>query len=236
MNKKKFQNISSNKKIIFLFGPPGSGKSTQAKMIAEKFGFYYFATSVIAKEYIASHDDPKTKEQEIIYKKGELLDAKWLFEIIKQKTKEILKKELNGIVYEGSPRTLYEAKNMFGFLSESLGKENIITIKIEASECELKKRLTKRLLRDKNSSHIFIEGELEEGAVCPNKDGGKLYKRDLDDFNIFKIRMREYKTKTEEGINFLKTKGSIIVVNGEQTQKKVFKEILEKIKRKINRC
>jgi len=42
-------------KIIFVIGPPGAGKGTQARLLVEKTGFYHFITSREGKEYIAKH-------------------------------------------------------------------------------------------------------------------------------------------------------------------------------------
>ena len=37
--------MSSNKQAVILFGPPGAGKGTQAELLSDKLGFYYFETS-----------------------------------------------------------------------------------------------------------------------------------------------------------------------------------------------
>jgi len=47
---KKSKVKSQKSKVIILFGPPGSGKGTQAELLAEKFNLYYFETSKILEE------------------------------------------------------------------------------------------------------------------------------------------------------------------------------------------
>ena len=218
----------NEKRAILVLGPPGSGKGTQAKLVAEKLGLFHFITSEIGKNYIKTHSDSKTQRQMEIYKKGALFKPPWLLKIVKKKTQEIFSQS-NGIVYDGSPRTIYEAEGLYPFLVNLFGKENIKIIEIKANEKELEKRLEKRLICDKNSSHVFIRSEkLYAGVSCPEGDG-VLKKRDLDKKELFETRMNEYKNRTLPALDFLKRNYQVITINGEQSIEKVYKEILEKI-------
>lgn len=223
---KKF---AEKKKAIMVLGPPGSGKGTQAELLAEKLGFFHFITSQVGKDYTRTHKDPETQRQMKIYKKGVLFEPPWLLKVVKEKTREITSRG-KGIVYDGSPRTLYEAKGLYLFLVNIFGKENVMALEIRVRDRELKNRLSKRLICDKDSSHIFISSDkLAVGSSCPENDGGILNKRDLDDPKIFKTRMAEYKNRTMPGLKYLKKNGAMIVINGEQAIEDVFKEILSKI-------
>lgn len=224
---KKF---AEKKKAIMVLGPPGSGKGTQAELLAEKLGFFHFITSQVGKDYIRTHKDPETQRQMKIYKKGVLFEPPWLLKVVKEKTQEIAGRG-KGIVYDGSPRTLYEAKGLYLFLVDIFGKENVMTLDIIVRDRELKNRLSKRLICDKDSNHVFISSDLLiSGGSCPENDGGILNKRDLDDPKIFKTRMVEYRNRTIPGLKYLKKKRCVIVINGEQAIEDVFKEILIKIK------
>lgn len=209
-------------------GPPGSGKGTQAKIFAEKFGFFHFITSQMGKDYIATHDDPETKKQMELYKKGILYDPIWLANVIKEKTLEVFK-NYQGIVYDGSPRTLYEAKFLYKFLGELIGVENMLVVEIVVGEEELKKRLAKRLICDKNSDHVFIRSEeLNLGDKCPEGDG-VLSERDLDKPELFDTRIAEYKNRTVPGLEFIKKNHSVITVNGDQSIENVQKDIAKRL-------
>ena len=216
----------TGKKAIMVLGPPGSGKGTQAKLIAEKLGFFHFITSSIGKDYIASHDDPETKKQMENYKKGLLYDPSWLMRVLKEKTEEVLRNN-KGIVYDGSPRTLPEAKFLYKLLSNLIGKKNILIIEINVGDEELKKRLAKRLICSKNSSHVFIRSEkLKPGDPCPEGDG-ILSERDLDKPELFETRLAEYRNRTLPGLDFLKKMHPVITINGEQTIEEVQNDISE---------
>lgn len=222
----------TNKKIIFILGPGSSGKGTQAKLLAEKFGFFYFMTSKIAKDYIETNQDEESLKQWKFYKKGILFNPKWIIKIVKEKTKDILNSDdYNGIVYDGSPRTLYEAKELAEFLSGLINKNNIKIIEIKISGGELKKRLEKRIVCNINRDHVFISSnEIIVGSFCPQNDGGILIKREDDSFFVFNTRMEEYNKKTLPALNFLKDNFKVIIsINGEQSIKQVFNDIVNKL-------
>ncbi|PIQ69547.1 MAG: hypothetical protein COV90_00885 [Candidatus Tagabacteria bacterium CG11_big_fil_rev_8_21_14_0_20_41_11] len=222
----------TGKKAIMVLGPPGSGKGTQAKLIAEKLGFFHFITSTVGKEYIATHDDPETKKQMENYKAGVLFDPPWLMKVIEEKTEEVFNGH-GGIVYDGSPRTLPEAGFLYDLLSKNIGTGNISVIEVDVGDEELKKRLAKRLICSKSSSHVFIRSEkLNPGDPCPEGDG-VLSERDLDKPELFDTRLAEYRNRTLPGLEFLKKMHSVITVNGEQSIEEVQNDILEALQRCI---
>ena len=218
---------------IMVLGPPGAGKGTQARMIAKKFGYYHFITSKIGREYIKTHTDPETLKQKDRYDKGLLFDYEWLFRVIKEKTTEIAGRMVNigGIVYDGSPRTLYEAEHLFSFLTNLIGRENIKVVEIDVGEKELLNRLKNRLICTKSSAHIFIRSnELKPGVGCPEAGcPGLLAEKDLDKEDVFKVRISEFRKHTMPGIEFLRRNHNVIVVDGEKTTSLVHRDIMKRL-------
>lgn len=198
------QSGNKNFQIFFVLGAPGSGKGTQIKLLAEKLGFYHFISSQIGKDYIKSHDDAETLREKKRHENGLLWDSDWILKIIKEKTEEIIKDndKCRGIIYDGSPRTLFEAENLFNFLAEKVGRENIKVIEIDVNEKELGNRIKNRLI---------------------------LEKRVDDKKEIFEIRMKEYKRETMPALEFLKNNVGVIKINGGQSVEKVHEEIIGKL-------
>lgn len=230
MAKKKNKDFS----VIFVLGPPGSGKGTQIKLLVEKLGYYHFISSKIGKDYVNSHNDLETLKQMDRYKKGLLWDKEWMFNVVKEKTEEFIsdKNECKGIIYDGSPRTLYEAKKLYEFLKDKISKENIKIIEINVNTKKLLERIEKRLICSNSSEHVYIRSEkLLPGISCPEGDG-ILQERDLDKKEIFKVRIEEYKKETLLGLDYLKKQHDIIIINGDQAIEKVHKNIWLALKQK----
>lgn len=217
-------------KAIFLIGPPGSGKGTQAELLAKELGFYHFEISKVIEEKF-KNADPNNKE--IAREKGrrlagELVNpeliAKWFKEEI-----ENLKNKVSGFVFSGSARTIEEAKQNLDYLSEIYGKENTVAVEIKLSEEEAVKRNSHRRICSKNRHPIPNFPEYADIKVCP-KDGSKIITRELDKPGIIKERYQVYLRDTAPVIDYFKQNGyKVVEVDGEQPIEKVFEDIKEQL-------
>lgn len=219
-------------KIIFLIGPPGSGKGTQAELLAKELGFYHFEISkVIEKKF--KEADPNDKE--IVHQKehwigGELIHSelviKWFFEEVEE-----LKEKVNGFVFSGSGRTVKELKEQLDYLEKIYGKENIIAVEIKLSEEESVKRNSARRICEKNRHPIPNFPEYADIKVCL-EDGSEIITRPLDKPEIIRERYRVYLRETMPVIDYFRQSGyKIMEVNGQQPIEKVFEDIKESLNR-----
>ena len=113
------------KKIaIMLFGPPGSGKGTQANLLASKFNLIHFDSGKFLESVV--HDQVRQKEA-IIRRERELFDAgklnspSFVFREIAHRAEKFAESDL-GIVFSGSPRTMHEAEKLVPLLKEASAK------------------------------------------------------------------------------------------------------------------
>ncbi|WP_185869449.1 adenylate kinase family protein [Blattabacterium cuenoti] len=109
---------------IILFGPPGCGKGTQAKIIADKFGFIHLSTGMIFRNHIKEKTN-LGKIANFYIKKGLLVPDYITTNMVNREIQKYFQE--NGIIYDGYPRT----KNQIYFLEKilnqfSLGKINIV--------------------------------------------------------------------------------------------------------------
>ena len=152
----------------------------------------------------AAHDDPETKRQVDRYNTGLLFESPWTLHVVQERTGSVFEGG-QSIVYDGSPRTLFEAEGLFPFLIHLFGKERIEIVELRVSEDELKSRLAQRRICSRDHSHVFIDSERHHsGDPCPEGDGGVLQKRDLDDPVLFETRMVEFKNLTVPVIDFFR--------------------------------
>lgn len=227
------------KRVIILIGPPGSGKGTQAELLSEKLNLYYFETARVGEEKISQAkagefvevDGRKYyfEEEKKLWKEGKLWDPPFVVSLVQEKIKE-LAEEGKGIVFSGSPRTLYEGEKIIPFLKDLYGKENITIILLSQSEEASIWRNSHRRICELMRHPILYSKETENLKICP-LDGSQLVERKgLDDPQTIKVRLKEYQERTFPLIELFKDQDlKVIEINGEQTVAEVFSDILKSI-------
>ena len=101
-------------KIVF-FGPPGSGKGTQAKIIADYLRVFHLSTGDILRNKLKDGDNLSEQLNEII-SGGNLVSDNLLNEIIAEK---LSSKECgNGFILDGYPRTINQSDFLFSFFDK----------------------------------------------------------------------------------------------------------------------
>ena len=126
--------------IIFIVGPQGSGKGTQAKLLAEKLGFFWWDMGQVLRE----ERDWKLKDGmtvgEII-DKGILLSDEQVLEVFKARMAKLPPGK--GVIFDGIPRRVGQADYLFDFLKKQ-GKDDFITLYVSLPREESMKRLLRR--------------------------------------------------------------------------------------------
>lgn len=216
--------------VIILIGPPGSGKGTQAELLAEKFGLFHLETSKLVEDAVknADRDDKEYQAAKEAWISGKLVASETVVKLTLDKIKSIAENG-KGIVLSGSPRTLYEVEREFPLFESLYGWDNIKVINIKLSEEESVKRNSFRRICRINRHPIPNFPEFEGITKCP-KDGSSIITRALDNPEVIKVRYKTYLEETEPVLDFLRNKGyKIIEIKGEQPIDEVFEDINEAI-------
>lgn len=215
--------------VIILFGPPGSGKGTQVKLLAEKFVLEYFGSGeeLRQRQKISDFTGKKLKE---VMNRGEWAPELVIIKIWLDKLEEFKKKrKFNGLVYDGGPRRMLEAQLFDMALKWYKWHESVKVIFVNISKRESITRLTKRRQCKRCGRLIPWLGEFKKLKNC-DKCGGKLIIRADDKPKAIKKRWEEFEEKTIPVINYYKKQGKLIKINGEQPIEKVFQDTLKTIK------
>ena len=115
-------------KIIF-FGPPGSGKGTQAKLLSEELNILHLSTGDILRDKLIDCDSLSIKLKEIM-SSGNLVSDEILNQIIANKL--ISKECSNGYILDGYPRTISQAEFLLSFAkSNDINLDIIFDFKID---------------------------------------------------------------------------------------------------------
>jgi adenylate kinase len=125
---------------IFFIGPQGSGKGTQARLLAEQLGFFYWEMGAIFREISKSETELGKKVAGLI-NQGALVTDDIVLEMVKHKLSEIPKGQ--GIIFDGVPRTLPQADFLIPCLHE-MEYKSFVTLFIDLPRTESVSRLLKR--------------------------------------------------------------------------------------------
>ena len=137
-NLPKIYRLKKEKMIDFiLFGPPGAGKGTQAKIIKDKLGLTYIATGDMFRNHI-KNETPLGKKAKAYIQKGDLVPDEITIDMIKE---IISDPEVKGLIFDGFPRTVKQAE----FLDKLMAEKDLIIDALIALDVP-EERLVKRLL------------------------------------------------------------------------------------------
>ncbi|EKD53366.1 MAG: hypothetical protein ACD_61C00056G0005 [uncultured bacterium] len=98
---------------LIILGPQGSGKGTQAKLLAEKFGYVHVSSGSRLREF-AKSGTPKGNLIADLLTTGELMPFDTVMQVIEQ---DLLGAK-NGFILDGTPRDLMQAEYLDWFLNE----------------------------------------------------------------------------------------------------------------------
>ena len=132
---------------LVIFGPPGAGKGTQSKFIANKFNLHQLSTGDLLREEIKNKTILGSKISEII-NKGELVSDEIVSDLIE---KFISNKNFeNRLIFDGFPRNIEQAINLNNLLKKYNQKIDIV-LKLSVSLKTIKKRILERQIQENRS-------------------------------------------------------------------------------------
>ncbi len=202
---------------IVLLGSPGSGKGTQAQMIAKKYNLFYLQTGAVARELAKT----STRIKEIV-ESGKLIPE----EEMTMHVLDFLKTNsgnLTNILFEGFPRFVLQYEALSNFLQEK-GDDIDLVLSLDLTEEEAIKRVTsRRICSVCGEVYNLITNPPVSEATCVC--GGKLIQREDDNPESISVRFKDYTENTKVLIDYLDKKGLLTRVDGNRPIEVIFREI-----------
>ena len=207
---------------IVLLGPPGVGKGTQAKIIAEATGLPHISSGDLFRENIKNATELGNLAQSYM-NKGELVPDDVTIGMIRDRLSRPDCKD--GALLDGYPRTTAQADALEKLLAEFGGRVNYVPY-ITASDATLIERLSGRWTC-KAQGHVFHEkyNPPKKSGVC-DLDGSELYQRDDDKAETVTRRIQVYFAQTAPLIAYYRERGVLSEIDGAQPINKVSAELL----------
>jgi adenylate kinase len=202
---------------LMMLGPPGAGKGTQAQRLSETFGIPQISTGDMLRGARRKGTELGKKAAKFM-DAGELVPDEVVIGIVAERLGESDAKD--GFILDGFPRTVGQADAL-----QDMGVELEAVINIQVSEGEVIRRLGGRLSCPECGAtfHEEFKPPADEGTC--DDCGHELMRREDDQPEAIRERLRQYRASTEPLIEFYDEQGILEDVDGEGAPDEVYERI-----------
>jgi adenylate kinase len=191
-----------NRLCLILFGPPGSGKGTQAKLLKQSLGLAHISTGDMLRERVAA-GDPLGREVAAIMQSGGLVPDETVNRMVEDR---IRKPDCErGFILDGYPRTVHQA----GLLRGLLAAQGVtpMVVHLAVSYNVIIARLSGRRQCPACGALYSLNSAAPTVSEVCDYDGSKLVVREDDREEVVRERMRAYEQQTAPVLEFLRNAG-----------------------------
>lgn len=208
-------------KVIYVMGPPGAGKGTQAEMLAQKIGYHRFSTGDAFRAQ-ARQNTPLGRRVKETIDNGYLMPPEDAAAVVTEAVREHLEQG-RGLIFDASPRTVTEAAMIDAFFEEQgYGRPLVISLKID-----------KKDMIERNSKRKFcldIEGDFpvvsEEDVRRCEELGGRIGIRPDDEPEKFETRWSQFTELTYPIFEKYQEEGILREVDGKKSIEDVHEQVI----------
>lgn len=194
-----YHNCSDMRINLILFGPPGSGKGTQAAKLVEKYGLLHISTGDLFR-YEMGNDTPLGQEAKSYIAKGELVPDSVTIGMLRNKVEANL--DVPGYIFDGFPRTIPQCEALDALLAD------------------MDESISRLIMLDVPDTEI-IERILNRGMTSGRSD-------DMDQ-SIIQNRIDVYKSETTPVFDYYAAKGKSVKVVGVGSIEDIFARLSSEI-------
>lgn len=208
---------------LIIIGPPGSGKGTQGKLIAERYRIPQISTGDMLREAVRNGSVLGLKAKTSMAK-GALVPDEVVIEIIEER---LIKRDCRkGFLLDGFPRTVAQATALERMLGRrGLAIDHVISIEIDREEL-IRRLMGRRTCGRCGAMYHVLFNPPKKAGMC-DQCGGSLYQRDDDEEETIRSRLDVYSQQTGPVIQYYASKGLVRAINGIGPIDGIFDRILE---------
>lgn len=206
---------------IVLFGPPGSGKGTQANMLKEHLDVPHLSTGDLLRS-VAKETGPLADEVRAVpvghFASDELIVKLLIAELNKEKYSK-------GVLLDGFPRTKAQADVMF-----NMGLQMDMAINFSIDEEKLISRIVNRRLHPSSGRIYNLLSNPPKQDGIDDVTGELLVHREDDREDVVQKRFDDYRNKTLPAVEMFKQSGvEFLNINADQDSDVIFNQIIERV-------
>lgn len=195
---------------VILFGPPGSGKGTQAKLIRQCIHGAHISTGDMLREKVQLGDEVG-RQVDALLKSGQLVPDDLVDRLVAER---ILREDCTeGFVLDGYPRTVPQAEVVDNLLIRHKVEPVVVFLKVDYNI--IVDRLTQRR-QCPNCKTIYnlSQNPPHVDGVCDNC-GADLMVREDDREDVVRGRLLAYERQTSPVLEFFRSSGyRVLEVDG----------------------
>ncbi|HVR43388.1 MAG TPA: adenylate kinase [Thermoanaerobaculia bacterium] len=207
---------------LILLGAPGSGKGTQAKMVAGKRGIPHISTGDILREAVRNGSELGRKAEPIM-KAGALVPDELMIGIIRERLRQ--PDAARGFVLDGFPRTVVQAEKLDALLEEGNGKEPPRVVHLLVPDEVIVQRIAARRSCPACGAIYHLEHAPPRVADVCDQCQGKLVARADDTEAAVRKRLEAYHRQTMPVVGYYRAKSWLREVDGLGSVDEVFERI-----------
>lgn len=209
---------------LVLFGPPGSGKGTQAERLRNQLRLRHISTGDLLREAVANKSE-LGKKVESVLASGQLVSDDIILGLMRDAILGVKNDaSLSGWLLDGFPRTLGQAQGLDGLLAQTGSKIDAIIV-LDATRDAVIDRLSGRrtCTQCKTVYHVKYNPTRVDG-VC-DKCGGKVVQREDDRPETIAKRLDVYEAQTRPILSHYEGRVATHVIDGDLPVDQVTTEI-----------
>ena len=205
---------------LALFGPPGAGKGTQAKLLVKRQGLTHISTGDIIRHAIRA-ETPLGQEVREFVDAGQLVPDEVVWKLAKE---AIAREDHADFIMDGYPRTVPQAEWMEAYLEEQDASLHAFVSLVVPDE-QLVDRLSKRRVHVETGETYHLDHKPPPADV----DAALIKQRSDDKPEKIRERLAVYKEETQPVEAFYRERGLLVEIDGVGDFEDVFERIVEAV-------
>lgn len=196
---------------MVILGPPGVGKGTQGRRLAQEKQWALVSTGEMLREAVAK-GTPLGLEARRHMEAGELVPDEVMIGLVRERTARADARE--GIILDGFPRTVPQADALEEMFSER-GQRVDVGVSLSAPEAEIVRRLSaRRECPVCQRAYNLVTAPPRDGRHCDDHPGTELRQRADDAEETVRRRLAVYREQTEPLIEYYRGRGRLVDIEG----------------------
>ena len=206
---------------LIIFGAPGSGKGTQAKVISEGFNLKRICLGDILRQEVKKTSDLGQAVKSYM-EKGLLVPDELVLQVIEEYI------DASGFILDGYPRNLNQAKELDAILEKHNVEINAF-IYLDVDEATITDRLSKRRVCKNCHANYHTESMPPKKEGICDVCGHELSIRKDDNPETIKKRWQVFINESQKILDFYQAKGKLLTIDGKVDKDHIFEKIKQSL-------